>query len=81
MRKLEQNFKYFIILLIILILGILIFGNYDLNLSLIEGNTVIDSRTEQLENTYNHQENGEYVTNFVKNECATHKINHHIHKN
>tara|TARA_B100001093_G_scaffold507235_1_gene567455 strand:- start:3697 stop:3957 length:261 start_codon:yes stop_codon:yes gene_type:complete len=50
MRKLEQNFKYFIILLIILILGILIFGNYNLNLSLIESytiNTTKDSLTKQ----------------------------------
>tara|TARA_B100001769_G_C21732518_1_gene402377 strand:+ start:127 stop:372 length:246 start_codon:yes stop_codon:yes gene_type:complete len=37
MKKIDKNFKYVIILLIILILGILIFGNYDLNLSLIEG--------------------------------------------
>lgn len=36
MKNLNQNFKYLIILLIILILGILIFGNYNLNLSLIE---------------------------------------------
>ena len=37
MKNLDKNFKYFIMLLIILMLGILIFGNYDLNLSLIEG--------------------------------------------
>ena len=36
MKNLNQNFRYLIILLIILILGILIFGNYNLNLSLIE---------------------------------------------
>ena len=53
MRKLEQNFKYFIILLIILILGILIFGNYNLNLSLIE--------------SYNSNTSKDFVTNLSKN--------------
>lgn len=83
MRKLEQNFKYFIILLIILILGILIFGNYNLNLSLVEGNTeqlgntVIAARTERLEKTYKHEKIGEDLTNFANNECATHETNHY----
>ena len=80
MRKLEQNFKYFIILLIILILGILIFGNYNLNLSLIESytiNTTKDSLTKQSEKTYKHKKIGEDLTNFVNNECATHETNHY----
>ena len=87
MRKLEQNFKYFIILLIILILGILIFGNYNLNLSLVEGiteqlgNTVIAARTERLEKTYKHEKIGEDLTNFANDKYAACKNNHFDKKN
>ena len=80
MRKLEQNFKYFIILLIILILGILIFGNYNLNLSLIESfnpNTTEYSSSIQSEYADKSEEIGKYINENTKETMATHKINYY----
>lgn len=84
MRKLQQNFKYFIILLIILILGILIFGNYNLNLSLIETynpNTTKYSSSKQSEYADKSQEIGKDVTNIANKTMDAYEINHYNDKN
>tara|TARA_E500000178_G_C16829750_1_gene665464 strand:- start:172 stop:402 length:231 start_codon:yes stop_codon:yes gene_type:complete len=67
MKNLNQNFRYLIILLIVLILGILIFGNYNLNLSLIEGIGVINSQQKKLaKQQYVIKTTGEFALDTAK---------------
>lgn len=71
MKNLDQNFKYFIMLLIILILGILIFGNYDLNLSLIEGMDYTNKKQNQMTTNLKNTENSNKIVHDTLETATT----------